>query len=57
MDPFTTLPLVTFKTKEKYDVKIEDFLTCTCMDFMTPNVACAIGPSVKPNYKIGKLKM
>jgi hypothetical protein len=57
MDPFTTLPLVTFKTKEKYDVKIEDFLTCTCMDLITPNVACVIGPSVKPNYKIGKLKM
>jgi hypothetical protein len=52
MDPFTTLPLVNLKTK-----KIEDFLTYTCMDFMTINVAFAIGPSVNPNYKIGKLKM
>jgi len=57
MDPFTTLPLVNLKTKKIEDVKIEDFLTYTCMDFMTINVAFAIGPSVNPNYKIGKLKM
>jgi hypothetical protein len=43
--------------KKQFDVKTEDFLTYTCMDFMTTNVACAIGPSVNPNYKIGKLKM
>ncbi len=42
---------------KKYDVIIGNVLTYTCMDFMTSNVACALGPNVNPNYKIKKFKM
>ncbi len=43
--------------QKKYDVIIGNYFTYNCINFMTTDVACVVGPSVNPNYKIKKFKM